>query len=152
MIASWTTPPIDPNAPYSWRDRWADILYLYPLAPVEVIVGLMHVAFGVPFIVPGINVFAGGRIYRILHDAIPEIVIGSIALAIGAFMLYAVTSRSGRSRRAAAFLSSIWWGTLVLTFILSAGLNNTAVWAYSVITMASLWLTWRWASPDPNRP
>jgi hypothetical protein len=152
MILPCNEAPSHPNSPKGWVERWKDIIYLYPLAPVESFMGAIHIAFGLPFILPGINVFSGGRVFRILHDVIPEFVVGTIAIAIGAFMLSAVTSRGRRQRRLAAFLSSVWWGTLVLTFILSAGPHNTAVWTYSVITLASLWLTWRWANPDPTRP
>ena len=129
--------------------RWESIAWDYPTAPVEVVLALLWISWGVALLLNP-DLMEGGRVYRVIRSIVHEWQLAAIFLCLGSLHLAGVESQSRVTRRIAAFGTSVTWVAWAIQCFFSAGM--TVSFTQSVVmAMAALWMTWRWAGARPGK-
>ncbi len=115
---------------------------------IEIMTGVLGVAWGVQLLNPVATTFDGGIGWRVMQTIAPEEAWGSLYALGGLFQVLAVLALAPRYRWLAAWGSAASWG-LVAGMILVANPASTGIVTYGIIAISQIWACWRIALEAP---
>lgn len=123
------------------RLRVREMLFVADPDPVECLMSLLLIAWGIWLILP-FETFVTMTSYRPMVDVIDERLAGIVVLALGAVRLYMILNNRVRPRRWMAILFGMFWGFNCF-LALQANPGSLLVPVYGVFLAASLWIAYR---------
>ena len=119
-----------------------EILNNHDIEPIELLLGLLSVMFGIWILNPYTNTFNTVSSFRVISNIFNESVFGSIMFAVGLIQLYCIFRDHYKIEKNIAILSAVIWSFITVSFIYS-NVAAVGIPIYLLFTISNLWVFYR---------